>query len=312
MVFQGLKRPLRGKGLDEGAEKSRRGFGSRVAALFARPRISDSDWEELEELLIAGDVGPDFATDAVKRLRERASKEGIRQPDELLGALRAMLVEALDTGDRTLASGGPPSVVLVVGVNGSGKTTTIAKLAAYLQSSGNTCVLAAADTFRAAAIDQLRVWSERLNARLVAHKPGADPAAVAFDAASAAVAAGADYLIVDTAGRLQTDRNLMAELDKVGRTLGKRIESAPHEVLLVMDALTGQNGLSQARVFCERAGVTGIALAKLDSSAKGGIAFAITRELGIPLKFAGTGEGLEDLVEFDPGVFVDALLKRGE
>ena len=305
-----LKRPFGGRDVHEGAAKSRRGFGSRVAGIFERSRITDDDWEELEELLISGDVGPDLALDLVNEVKDRVKSESIKNPTEMLSVLRDLLVGAVDVGDPSVSSTGTTTVVLVVGVNGSGKTTTVAKLARWFQQNGQTSILAAADTFRAGAIDQLKIWGERLDIRVVAQAPGSDPAAVAFDAAAAAVAAGVDYLIVDTAGRLQTDRNLMDELRKVSRVLGKQVESAPHEVLLVLDGLTGQNGLAQARVFQEMVNVSGIVLAKLDGSAKGGIVFATTKDLGVPMKFVGTGESVDDLASFEAESFVDALIGR--
>ena len=307
-----LKSRFGGRSVEEGTEKSRRGFGARIAGVFARSRIGEEDWEELEDLLITGDVGPDFALDTVARLRERVKAEGIKSPEEMLAVLRELLVGALEVEDGDLASGARPTVVLVVGVNGSGKTTSIAKLAHSLKRAGLTSVLAAGDTFRAGAIDQLKIWGERLGQRVVAHQPGADPAAVVFDAMQAATAAEVDYLIVDTAGRLQTNRNLMAELEKVVRIVTREVEGAPHEVLLVLDGLTGQNGMSQARLFGEAVGVTGIILAKLDSSSKGGVVFSVTRELGVPIKFVGTGESIEDLAVFDAAEFVEALLRRDE
>ena len=222
-----LKRPFGGRDVHEGAAKSRRGFGSRVAGIFERSRITDDDWEELEELLISGDVGPDLALDLVNEVKDRVKSESIKNPTEMLSVLRDLLVGAVDVGDPSVSSTGTTTVVLVVGVNGSGKTTTVAKLARWFQQNGQTSILAAADTFRAGAIDQLKIWGERLDIRVVAQAPGSDPAAVAFDAAAAAVAAGVDYLIVDTAGRLQTDRNLMDELRKVSRVLGKQVGVRP-------------------------------------------------------------------------------------
>lgn len=225
-------------------------------------------------------------------------------------ALRDLLVHALDSDLPELASGHTPSVVLVVGVNGSGKTTSVARLAHLLKQAGLTSILAAADTFRAGAIDQLKIWGDRLGQRVIAHQPGADPAAVVFDALEAAAAARVDYLLIDTAGRLQTNRNLMAELQKMARVIDRRQPGAPHEILLVLDSLTGQNAISQARLFGDTVDLTGIILAKLDSSAKGGVVFPITKELQLPIKFVGTGESIEDLAVFDPAEFVDALLKR--
>ncbi|MCY3801875.1 MAG: signal recognition particle-docking protein FtsY [Chloroflexi bacterium] len=310
-MFKRLKRRRSGRDIEQGAAKSRRGFGSRLAGIFERSRITDADWEELEETLISGDVGLDLAIELTEAIRDRVKSDGIKDPDALLGAAREVLIDALRVNGVSEPPAGKPIVILVVGVNGSGKTTTVAKLAHFLQEMGKTSVLAAADTFRAGAIDQLEIWGRRLDLRVVAQAPGSDPAAVAFDAASAAVATKADYLIVDTAGRLQTNRNLMNELRKVRRVLAGRIESAPHEVLLVLDGLTGQNGLAQAREFHADVGVSGIVLAKLDSSAKGGVVFAVTKELEVPVKFAGTGESIEDLAPFDAEEFVDALMRSG-
>ncbi|MCY4109195.1 MAG: signal recognition particle-docking protein FtsY [Chloroflexi bacterium] len=310
-MFNRLKRRRSGRDIEQGAAKSRRGFGSRLAGIFERSRITDADWEELEETLISGDVGLDLAIELTESIRDRVKSDRIKDSDALLKAAREVLVEALNVNGVSERPAGKPAVILVVGVNGSGKTTTIAKLAHLLQEMGKTSVLAAADTFRAGAIDQLEIWGRRLGLRVVAQAPGSDPAAVAFDAASAAVATNADYLIVDTAGRLQTNRNLMNELRKVRRVLSGRIESAPHEVLLVLDGLTGQNGLAQAREFHADVGVSGIVLAKLDSSAKGGVVFAVTKELQVPIKFAGTGEAIEDLAPFDAEEFVDALMRSG-
>ena len=213
--------------------------------------------------------------------------------------------------DVSLPAPGDPAVILIVGVNGSGKTTTIAKLAARLKQDGHAVVLAAGDTFRAGAIAQLQHWGRVLGVRVIAQAPGADPGSVAYDAADAAQASGADYLIVDTAGRLQTDSNLMRELEKVARVLARRIAGAPHQTLLVLDGMSGLNGLSQSRKFAEGVGLDGVVISKLDGTAKGGIALSVVEELGIPIKFVGTGEGIGDLAGFDPAVFVDAILGRG-
>lgn len=310
-MFKRLKPRRSGRDIEHGAARSRRGFGSRLAGIFERSRITDADWEELEETLISGDVGLDLAVELTEAIRDRVKADGIKDPKAMLMVAREVLIDALRVNGVSAPPAGKPAVILVVGVNGSGKTTTVAKLAHLLQETGKTSVLAAADTFRAGAIDQLEIWGRRLDLRVVAQAPGSDPAAVAFDAASAALASNADYLIVDTAGRLQTNRNLMNELRKVRRVLAGRIESAPHEVLLVLDGLTGQNGLAQAREFHADVGVSGIVLAKLDSSAKGGVVFAVTKELEVPIKFAGTGESIEDLAPFDAEEFVDALMRSG-
>lgn len=305
-----LKHKFAGQTIAQGSEKSRRSFGGRIAALISRSSIGDDDWDELEDLLISGDVGPAFASSTVDILRRQIKEQRITTSHAMHDALRVLLANALDVGSSSLASGRIPTVVLVVGVNGSGKTTSVARIAHSLKRSGFTSVLAAADTFRAGAIDQLKIWGDHLGQRVVAHQQGADPAAVAFDAFESAVAARADYLLIDTAGRLQTNQNLMSELDKIRRTISRRDDSAPHEVLLVLDSISGQNCLSQARLFGDAVNLTGIVLAKLDSSAKGGVAFAITNELQVPIKFIGTGESIEDLAVFDRSDFVDALLKR--
>ena len=230
---------------------------------------------------------------------------------ELRGLIREFLLEVLQTYDRPLAYvDQPPAVIMVVGVNGAGKTTTIGKLAAHLKADGHSVLLCAADTFRAAAVEQLEVWGERTGTAVIRQKTGADPSAVTFDALTAAKARGVDYVIVDTAGRLQTKTNLMAELDKMRRTAARVIPDAPHEVLLVLDATTGQNGLEQARKFTETSGVTGIVLTKLDGTAKGGVIVAIARELALPIRFIGVGEKVDDLLPFDPEKFIDSLFAK--
>lgn len=296
--------------LKDSVQRSRQSFFGRVSSLFERSQIDEALWEELEELLIQADVGPETTEKLLDRVQERVRKERIHHPQDA----RRVLEEEMTA---LLRSAGPPglqldpqklNIVLVVGVNGTGKTTTIAKLADYLNDRGYRVLLAAGDTFRAAAIDQLRIWGERAKVPVIAHQPGADPGAVAYDAYQAARARGANIVIVDTAGRLHTRTNLMEELRKIRRVLSKLEEGTPREVLLVLDATTGQNALSQARSFTEAVGVTGIVLAKLDGTAKGGVAFAIVDELRLPIKFVGTGETLEDLSEFDAATFVSALL----
>ena len=280
--------------LRDSLSKSRRALTQQFAGFD--PNQEDA-WERLEEALIGADVGVPATAELVRRLEERGGLEGLE--DELA----SMLGEpgTLDVSAR-------PAVILVVGVNGTGKTTTIGKLAAKLAEHGHSVLLAAADTFRAAAEEQLEVWAERAGADFVGSPKGGDPAAVAYDAIEAATARGRDVVIVDTAGRLHTQTNLMEELAKVRRVIAGRLEGAPHETLLVVDATTGQNGLQQARLFGEAAGVTGVALTKLDSSAKGGIAVAIAHELGLPVKLVGVGEGLDDLRPFDPRDFARALV----
>jgi len=289
--------------LDQGLERTR---GSFVALL--RGHLGGEDgpaWGEVEETLIAGDVGAALSIDLVERARRR------RHPDGPEAAIRDELAVLLvdrdrDWSPRPTATGGP-AVVLVVGVNGTGKTTTIGKLAARYRGEGRSIIIAAADTFRAAAIDQLRIWAERAGVPVVAHAPGADPGAVVYDALDAAVARGADLVIADTAGRLHTKVNLMDELAKVRRIVDKRLPGAEPETLFVLDATTGQNGLAQAKAFHEAVGLTGIVLTKLDSTSKGGIVFAIEDALKVPVRFVGVGEGVNDLLPFDPDAFVEAL-----
>ncbi len=262
-------------------------------------------WERIEEALIAADCGVPATVEIVQRLEEREPKSQA----ELVEGLQEVVADLVSVeGQERLRLGGPPAVVLVVGVNGTGKTTTIGKLASRLQESGRAVVLAAADTFRAAAEEQLEIWAERAGADFVGSQRGADPAAVAFDAISAAEARGRDVVVVDTAGRLHTQTNLMEELAKVRRVIAGRLEGAPHETLLVLDATTGQNGLRQAKQFDDAVGVTGVALTKLDGSAKGGVAVAVAHELGLPVKLVGVGETLDDLQPFDPEDFARALV----
>ncbi|MBU2608782.1 MAG: signal recognition particle-docking protein FtsY [Chloroflexi bacterium] len=276
--------------------------------LFDRAAMDDEVWDELEELLISADVGVGTTGKLIERVKQRVAEGKIKDGALAREALQAEMVNILKispVGD----SGNPakPEVILVVGVNGGGKTTSIAKLAHKFKSEGKGVILAAADTFRAAAIDQLKQWGERLEVDVVAHQPGADPGAVVFDALEAARSRQVPVVLVDTAGRLHTKFNLMEELKKIKRVAAKMDASAPHEVILVLDATTGQNGLSQARHFAEAVGVTGIFLAKLDSTARGGIVLAICDELKIPVQFIGVGERLEDMAPFDAESFVEAL-----
>ena len=265
----------------------------------------ESSWERIEEALIQADVGVPATVEIVRRLEQL--EPGSEQ--ELLERLEEVVVELVDAeGDGTLSLAAAPSVLLVVGVNGTGKTTTIGKLAHRLREHGRSVIVAAADTFRAAADEQLEIWAQRAGADFVGAQRGADPAAVAFDAIQAAEARGRDVVIVDTAGRLHTQTNLMEELAKIRRVIESRLEGAPHETLLVVDATTGQNGLQQARLFGEAVSVSGVALTKLDGSAKGGIALAIAHELGLPVKLVGVGEALEDLQPFDARDFAQALV----
>jgi fused signal recognition particle receptor len=275
--------------------------------LFDRAAIDKEVWDELEELLISADVGVTTAEKLISKVKERVSAEKL-DGSHVRAALQEEMVKLLDVPPRvTAAPVAPPKVYLVVGVNGSGKTTSIAKLALKMKNEGKSVLLAAADTFRAAAIEQLKKQGERVGVEVIAHQPGADPGAVVFDAYQAAKSRKVDILIIDTAGRLHTKFNLMEELKKIKRVATKLDSTAPHEVILVLDATTGQNGLSQARYFTEAVGVTGILLAKLDGTAKGGIVLAIGDELKVPIQLIGTGEGLEDLVLFDAKAFVEAL-----
>ena len=294
----------------EAVSRTRESLGERIDSVLAITRtVDETALEELEMSLIASDIGVTTAAEIVGSLRERAKRQQIRDGAELRDLLKEQLRQALDEhAAPAKAAGVPPEVVMMVGVNGTGKTTTSGKLAAWYRAQGKTALLCAADTFRAAAIEQLEVWGERSGVEMIRTRHGGDPSAVLFDALTAAKARQNDVVIVDTAGRLHTKSGLMAELDKMRRTAQRIIPDAPHEVLLVLDATTGQNGLQQARLFTESAGVTGIVLTKLDGTAKGGIAIAIARELNLPVRFVGVGEALEDLLPFDSGAFVDSLL----
>ncbi|MCI2057119.1 MAG: signal recognition particle-docking protein FtsY [Oscillibacter sp.] len=265
-------------------------------------------FDELEETLILADLGVDTATDAVEQLRARVRKEHLRDQEEVRKALREILADMMSVGDPALDLSTQPSVVLVIGVNGVGKTTSIGKMANQLKGEGKHVLLCAADTFRAAAADQLQIWAERSGCELVRQHEGADPGAVLFDALAAAKARGADVVLCDTAGRLHNKANLMAELGKLSKIIDRECPGAARETLLVLDATTGQNGLIQARQFKETAGLTGIVLTKLDGTAKGGIVIAIARELGVPVKFAGVGEGIDDLKPFGPQEYVEAII----
>ncbi|MFZ5918278.1 MAG: signal recognition particle-docking protein FtsY [Chloroflexota bacterium] len=301
----------RSKAIEESLSKTRKGFFGQISNLLGANEITDELWEELEELLILADVGVNTTVELIQRLQERAQNEHIRKAEGIRTALKEELLACLDGAQRPLATAEKRllTVVLVVGANGSGKTTSIGKLTRHFQRQGHKVLLAAADTFRAAAIDQLKIWGQRVDAEVIAHTPGADPGAVVYDAIRASQSRGADLLIVDTAGRLHTKYNLMQELKKVHGVAAKQVHRAPHETWLVLDATTGQNALSQARHFKEVVQVTGIILTKLDGTAKGGIVFAIARELGLPIRFVGTGETVDDLTEFDAHAFVEALFE---
>jgi fused signal recognition particle receptor len=298
--------------LRESLARTRGSFFGQIAGLLGSSDIDDELWDNLEALLIQADVGVDTTQALVETVKDRVAREGVTKASDVQRILKEEMLALLNS------DGAAPSildqkrmltVVLVVGVNGSGKTTTIAKLANYFRERGQQVTLAAADTFRAAAIDQLKVWGERSGVGVIAHQPGADPGAVVFDSIKSSQARGATLVIIDTAGRLHTKYNLMKELEKIRGIAAKQVHAAPHETLLVLDATTGQNALVQARHFKESVGVSGVVLAKLDGTAKGGVVFAIARELGVPVRFVGTGEGIEDLAEFDAQTFVDGLFE---
>ena len=280
---------------------------SRAMQLFDRSSIDESIWSELEEVLISADVGMETTDKLIERTKQRVKDAKLNDGSQVREALKQEMVNILRLPSREVAASTIPRVILVIGVNGSGKTTSIAKLAYQAKKEGLSVILAAGDTFRAAAIDQLRTWAQRIGVDIVAHQPGADPGAVVFDAMAAARSRQAQLLIIDTAGRLHTKFNLMEELKKIKRVAAKTDPTAPHEVILVLDATTGQNGLAQAKNFTEAAGVTSIFLAKLDGTAKGGIALAICDQLKIPVKYIGVGEHPEDIAPFDAQSFVEAL-----
>ena len=296
--------------IEESLQKTRTGIFSQIGSIFQGNEVSDELWEELEEALIVADVGVDTTLELVESTRERVEQEGVRRSEDAYLVLKQEMVKLL-LADEPLQIEEPRilTVVLIVGVNGSGKTTTIGKLALRYKERGKKVVLAAGDTFRAAAIEQLQIWGERAGVEVIAQASGSDPAAVLFDAIRASQESrNADLLITDTAGRLQNKFNLMQELEKMQRVAAKQVHRAPHETLLVLDASTGQNAILQAKGFKEASGVTGIVLTKLDSTAKGGAVLSIKKQLGIPVRFVGTGERLEDLAEFEPVTFVEGLL----
>jgi fused signal recognition particle receptor len=293
--------------LKKSLTRTRKSLVENTEALFRGRKVDEALLEELEELLIMADVGPYAASSITDSLREKVRGGQIPNTRELESALKNEIRNTLREGHKIICSGEKPYVVLTVGVNGVGKTTTIGKLARRFTDQGFTVTLAAADTFRAAAIEQLEIWAERAGAQIVKHRSGADPAAVAFDAVVSAKSKGIDIVIIDTAGRLHTKTNLMEELKKVRRVISNEAPSAPHEVLLVLDATSGQNAINQAKIFNEAVGVTGIALTKLDGTAKGGIILAINKELDIPVKLIGVGESVDDLQDFDAKEFTDAL-----
>ena len=290
-----------------GLTRTKENIGHSLDSLFAG-ELDDDFYDELEETLILGDMGVETTMKAVEELRRRVKAEKIKTTGEARDCLRDILCQLLEVGDPALHLEGGPAVALFIGVNGVGKTTTIGKLAARLKGEGKRVLMAAGDTFRAAAADQLEIWSDRSGVELVRQHEGADPAAVVFDALSAAKARGADVVLVDTAGRLHNKQNLMNELNKISRVIDRELPGCPRETLLVLDATTGQNGLIQAKQFQESAGLTGIVLTKLDGSAKGGIVVAIADTLQVPVKFVGVGEGIDDLMPFEARSFVNALI----
>jgi fused signal recognition particle receptor len=289
-------------------ERTRKSTFGRIATLVGATEINQQTWDDLEELLIQSDLGVATATLIVAGLRKKVVDTGATRDTEFQALLRGELLARLSTPDFTNFGKSQPTIILLVGVNGSGKTTTAAKLGKIYSDSGKKVLLAAADTYRAAAIDQLQVWADRLNLPVVAGQPDSDPGAVAYDAVQSAIAKNYNIVLVDTAGRLHTRYNLMEELKKVHRVVGKALPGAPHEVYLVLDATTGQNALHQAKAFQEAVKVNGVILTKLDSSARGGMAFAIQKELGLPILYIGLGEKSEDLQVFDPQKFVDSIL----
>jgi fused signal recognition particle receptor len=295
--------------LDKGVERTRQSFFGRIPGLFAREQIDDDLWDELEELLIGADVGVATVDQVITRLRDWVEHGAVTDAEDLRQALRDELVATLEEPEpRPLLEPGQLNVILVTGVNGVGKTTSIAKLARHWTRQGHAVVLAAADTFRAAAVEQLKIWGERTALPVIAHQMGADPSSVVFDAIAAARGRNADIVLIDTAGRLHTKHNLMEELRKIRRVIDKQ-GIANVATLLVLDATTGQNALLQARSFSETTGLDGLIVAKLDGTARGGVIFAIVKELDVPLRFVGIGETLDDIEEFDSEVFVDALMR---
>ncbi len=312
-LFGSLNEPPKQSVFDrmkQAVSRTRETLNNQIEGVLALTReVDESTLEELETVLIASDIGVGTTTEIVDALRERARRQGIRDGAELKSLLKEQLRAILDENSRPArVVATPPEVIVMVGVNGTGKTTTTGKLAAFYRAQAKTVLLCAADTFRAAAIEQLEVWGQRAGVEIIKTRQGNDPSAVLFDALNAAKARRTDVLIVDTAGRLHTKVGLMSELEKMRRITQRFIPDAPHEVLLVLDATTGQNGLQQARLFTESAGVTGLVLTKLDGTAKGGIAIAIARELKLPVRFAGIGEKMEDLLVFSSEAFVESLL----
>jgi fused signal recognition particle receptor len=294
----------------QGLEKTSKATFGRIATVLGATEVDDETWEDLEAILVQADLGVETTESIVNAMRGRVEDEGVIRTTDVYRTLRRELLQRLDPVPPLDLDSHKPAIVLLVGVNGSGKTTTAAKLGKQFSQQGKHVLLAAADTFRAAAVDQLQVWGDRLNLPVIAGAPNADPGAVAYDAVQAGVARNMDIVLVDTAGRLHTRHNLMDELKKVHRVVGKALPGAPHAVWLVLDATTGQNALQQARAFKDAVKVNGVILAKLDSSAKGGMAFAIQRELGLPILFAGLGEKPDDIQRFDREAFVDGVMAQ--
>ena len=298
------------KKITESLTRTRNSVFGQITTLFGGSQIDDEMWDDLEALLIQADVGVETTLELIETVRERVHREGVVKPMDAQRILKEEMQNLLDGYAPSLVE--KPrllTVILVVGVNGSGKTTSIAKLAKYYKSQGKKVILAAADTFRAAAIDQLKIWGERVDCPVIAHQPNADPGAVVFDAIKSGLARKVDIVIIDTAGRLHTKFNLMKELEKLKSIARKQVHAAPHETLLVLDSTTGQNAVSQAKHFKDSAAITGVVLTKLDGTAKGGVVFAIGKELEVPVRFIGTGEGIDDLTPFDSQAFVEALFE---
>jgi fused signal recognition particle receptor len=311
VVVETVAKPSFFERLKSGLKKTKDGLVGRIDALVLGKKTIDADTlEELEEILITSDIGVKTTVELIRTLEQRLGRNELKDGEALRGALKEEIQTRLVAHHSRLeVAGRAPFVMLVIGVNGVGKTTTIGKLASRFTASGNKVLLAAADTFRAAAAEQLIAWGTRSGVDVIRHKEGADPSAVVFDACKAAVARGVDILIVDTAGRLHTKVNLMEEMKKIRRVIDREIPGAPHETLLVLDAATGQNAMSQARLFKEAAGVTGLALTKLDGTAKGGIVVAVSHEFALPVRYIGVGESIDDLRDFDPQEFTDALFQ---
>jgi fused signal recognition particle receptor len=295
--------------LRQGLAKTRQAFFGRIAQALGNTDIDEDTWDDVEAMLIQADVGVPTTMKLIDSLKGRVAREGLTKTDQLDEALKAEMVQLLERPTPMNISGRPLSIVMIVGVNGSGKTTTIGKLARRMQLNNRKTLIAAGDTFRAAAIEQVQIWGERAGVPVIAGKPGMDPGAIVYDATEAAYARQAEILIVDTAGRLHSNFNLMEELKKIRSVMGKVVDDAPHETLLVLDGTTGQNALNQAKKFQEAVEVTGLIVTKLDSTAKGGMIFAIQEELGLPIHYIGVGETIYDLIPFDPDRFIESLFE---